>query len=509
MHQLDTRYYMTERGKKIREAFRAKYGVDHPSQLPSVKEKIRQKRESGSYDNVVKKMQSTKLKKYGDPNFGNVDKGRKTKEELYGDANYNNREKMLKTNLERYGTKVAPTVVESTKRRSCNGEIGFNSDSYKKFLLSNGVTNVSQLEYVRRKKSNKAVQTAYESIVSGNRLNGEVTPLFSEQTYMGSDYQYSYPFQCNKCGNKFSDHLYSGHIPRCLNCYPHHKFESVGQCEMVQFIINLGIVPSIDNRQILNGKEIDIYIDDRQFGIEFNGVYWHSEISGNKDKKYHVGKTEECLKRGVKLLHVLDQEWKEKRPIIESILRSQFNVGITTIFARKCVIKSVNNTECQSFLSENHIQGNDKSSIRLGLYHENDLVSVMTFCRSRYDKSVEYEMSRFCTKLNYRVLGGASKLFSHFIKTLDPKSIVSYSDRRFFSGKTYTMLGMKKVKDTPPSYFYTKNGSIVGTRLTFQKHKLSKILSTFDNTKSEWENMKANGFDRIWDCGHAKYIWEK
>ena len=119
-------------------------------------------------------------------------------------------------------------------------------------------------------------------------------------------------------------------------------------------------------------------------------------------------------------------------------------------------------------------------------------------------------MSRYCNKLNTSVVGGASKLYTYFIKHYDPKSIVSYSDVRFFSGKIYNVIGMKYVNNTIPNYHYfNKNNCVPVSRLNFQKHKLKHILKIFDSNLTEWQNMQLNGYDRIWDCGNLKYEWIK
>jgi hypothetical protein len=117
-------------------------------------------------------------------------------------------------------------------------------------------------------------------------------------------------------------------------------------------------------------------------------------------------------------------------------------------------------------------------------------------------------MSRFCNKTNTMVLGAASKLFKHFIENVKPNSIVSYSDRRYFNGELYRTLGFRFVSNTPPNYHYIiDNYKNVQHRMGWQKHKLKAKLSAFDPALSEWENMKNNGFDRIWDCGHGKWMW--
>ncbi len=83
-----------------------------------------------------------------------------------------------------------------------------------------------------------------------------------------------------------------------------------------------------------------------------------------------------------------------------------------------------------------HLQGKDNSSIRLGLFYNDVLVSVMTFGKLRralgyrQSKWGQFELMRFVSDYNYNVIGGASKLYSHFVKNYNPNTVISYADRR-------------------------------------------------------------------------------
>lgn len=480
---------MTKRGEKIKEAFLKKYGVSHPSQLPSVKEKIKKKREDGAYDHMIENM-------------------KKTLKEKYGDENYNNREKMIQTNLERYGSKVSPITIEKTTERSRNGEIGFKSEKYKEFLNSNNINNISQLKEIKEKKKINIKNRYVNHLFFGDRLKNMVSPLFSEKDYIGNDYNIQYTFKCNKCNNIFNDTLYSGNIPRCLICYPHNRFKSKIELEISEYLKSVNVDFIQHDRKILDGNEIDIVIPDKNIGIECNGIIWHSEIFGKKNKYYHLNKSEMANKNGINIIHIWDWEWLNKQNIVKSIIFNRLGLSLK-IFARKCIIKEINNDVKSLFLNENHIQGNDKSSIRLGLFFNDNLVSVMTFTKSRFDKKYNWEMSRFCTKLNTSITGGANKLFKYFINRHNPKSIVSYCDKRFFNGNVYLKIGMSFDRLTNPNYYYfNKNKCIPMNRLRFQKHKLKNILNQYNNELTEWENMQINDYDRIWDCGNIKYVWE-
>ncbi len=261
----------------------------------------------------------------------------------------------------------------------------------------------------------------------------------------------------------------------------------------------------ITNSRIANGKEIDIFLPEFNLAIECNGSYWHSELNG-RTRSYHLDKTRSLNEKGIHLIHVWEHDWINNRQILESRIKSLLMKN-QTLFARKCIIKEVTTIESFDMLKRNHIQGNCQSSIRLGLYCNGTLVSLMTLGKSRFAGKIEYELLRFVNLTNYSVIGAASKLFSYFIKKFKPKSIISYSDKSFNKGTLYEKLGFTHTHSSSPAYYYTKNYRQFENRIKFQKHKLQKLLEIFDPALSEWDNMKLNGYDRIWDCGNDVWLW--
>ena len=176
-----------------------------------------------------------------------------------------------------------------------------------------------------------------------------------------------------------------------------------------------------------------------------------------------------------------------------------------TVYARKCQIKEVDSKTSKEFQKAKHIQGAVNSKINLGLYYQDELVSLMTFTKCRFDKKHEWELLRFCNKLGYHIPGSASKLLSYFEENYKPTSLVSYADRRWSQGKVYEKLGFKFSHASSPNYWYWKNIEHLQSRVQFQKHKLKGLLENFDESKTEVENMKANGYNRIFDCGNLVY----
>lgn len=293
--------------------------------------------------------------------------------------------------------------------------------------------------------------------------------------------------------------------------------------EINDFINELGINTLQSCRTVLDQyNEIDIYIPDFKIGIECNGLYYHSEIRGNKNKNYHKIKTVTANSKDITLLQIFEDEWHEKKDIIKSKLINLFNLGSNKkIYARNCKIKEISASVKNLFLNKNHIQGEDRSTIYLGAYYDNELVSVMTFDNNRsYNKEKNhnkniYELKRFATKLNYNVLGIGSKMFKYFLDVYNPKRVVSFLDLRWSNinkQNIYEILGFKKEKTLNPDYNYLNFNLHRNKRFhkfAFGKKRLKKKFpEIYSEDKTEWEIMQEAGYDRIWDCGKIKYTHE-
>ena len=293
----------------------------------------------------------------------------------------------------------------------------------------------------------------------------------------------------------------------CLYCNPILSGMSKLECELLEFISDNykgEIVTS--NRSILDGKELDIYLPELNLAFEFNVLYWHSELY--KDRLYHMNKTNECLDKGIQLVHIWEDDWLYKKNIIKSIILNKLGYS-EKIYARKCSIREVNNTDVREFLNLNHIQGFVGSKVKLGLYHNEELVSLMTFGslrKSLGQKSEDgvYELLRFCNRSGTSVIGGASKLFKYFIKN-DVKSIVSYSDNSRGVGNLYKQLGFEFINESIPNYYYIIDG-VRKHRFNFRKDKLVKEGS--DPSKTEIQIMNDKGIYRIFDCGSKKWNFD-
>lgn len=262
------------------------------------------------------------------------------------------------------------------------------------------------------------------------------------------------------------------------------------------------------NHEILDSKELDLYIPSKNVAIEFNGLRWHSELFG-KDRYYHLRKKEECEGKGVVLLHIFEDEYLFHRDVTMSKIKNilGLNKYLVRIGARKCDVEEIDFEVAKEFLEKNHIQGFCKASEYLGLYYGDVLVSVMLFAKENNDKWV---LSRFASDINYIVQGACSKLFKYFVRNYNVNEIKTFLDRRWENNpenNVYIKCGFKIDSYISPDYRYTNGHGERKHKFGFRKKILHNKYG-FPLTMTENEMTEKLGYYKIWDCGLIKYIYK-
>lgn len=529
---------LPETREKAKSTMLERYGNEHPLKLEKFKEKRKKTNlekygtEYGIQSKIVRdKVKQTNLEKYGVENVLESeevkDKIKQTNLDKYGVENPTQskevREKTKKTLKKKYGVENISQIesVKEKKKQKALEKYGVENvlqseeikDKIKQTNLEKyGVDNPSKADKVVQKRNRTFFNAHYDKIMESEAFQKKIEILFSKNEYNGI-YD-TYKFKCRKCDDVFESQLTKGNIPRCYSCYPSNH-SSLAEYEIIEFIESFGLRVETNNRDILNGREIDILIPEKNIAIEFNGLYWHSEKNG-KDKNYHKSKTLMCNEAGLFLIHIFEDEWNNSEDLVRNKLKYLLGFEDEKIYARKTEVREISFQDKQEFLDLYHIQGSDVSSKYMGLFSDDELVSVMTFSKKRIitnqaHEEGSWELSRFAS--SKQVVGGASKLFKYFIKHNNPKEVISYSDLRWtnpFKKSVYESMGFEEVSTSEPNYWYTNfNGISRMHRFSFRKSVLEKKLDIFDENLTEWENMQLNNYDRVWDCGNKKYSWKR
>ena len=315
-------------------------------------------------------------------------------------------------------------------------------------------------------------------------------------------------FVCPKCQETFhrphkyfNRETYPNRTELCQNCSNSNPVSSE-EIKIRTILEKHNIDFESNNRTILNGKELDIYIHKHQIAIEINGLYYHSELKG-MDKHYHLNKTLECERQQIQLLQFWDYEVNNKPWIVEDVIKSKLNLLENKIGARELQIEIINSGSAKQFMNANHLHGFCQAKWHIALKKDNMIYTVISLGRSR--TSDHWEIIRFATLNNTKVIGGYSKLISYIKKELQIDMLMSFADRRISNGDLYLKSGWQLTGVSNPCYWYFKNKQMYH-RSNFMKHKLKKYPE-FDQNLTEWEMMIKMGYDRVWDCGNLKFTF--
>ena len=464
------------------------------------------------YKLVTENSAKTNLERYGTKctlnTENSIEKKKETWMKHYGVDNPSKsdviKDKKINTAMEHYGV-AYPVVLEEVKQKSketCFKNFGVYSPLQsetvrekivKTNLCKYGVTNTFQMESSRT----KALEGIRENIPDSVR-----DILYDRDKFR--DFLLSIPYEqrtffnvCKKL-NHFTVTVSRLYYKYGFEDVPIKYNRSHYETDIKDFIYSMDdtIQVMFNSRKLISPYELDLYIDKLKIGIEFNGDYWHSDCC--KERKYHQNKSFYAKDKGIFVFNIWEHEWNDPRKniIIKSQLRNLLGLS-DKIYARNCEVREVSSSDSRNFLNLNHLQGNRNSSIRLGLYYNNELVSLMTFGKNKFIRksSDDIELLRFCNKLNLTVVGGASKLFKYFLAHYTYDKIISYCDISKGTGKLYEVLGFKLDTITSPNYVWVKHGSYdVKSRYQTQM-------------KNEDEIMRSADYLKVFDCGNYKYLY--
>ena len=431
-----------QRFENIQKTFKEAYGVESNFQLPEVKEKSKETLlrkygvdSSAKIPEVREKAKQTCIDKYGVPNF--------TQTQDY-------KVKVRNTSLKKYGS---PNHMQRNMKHL---DIWNDREKFEEYL-----------------ESLSSKPTVYDLALYFNLTDRTVV------------YEKIHEWQ-------LEDYI-SFTPPRS-----HYEDEIVNWLESECHISNI----MLNKRGLLERQEIDIYLPDYKLGIEFNGDYWHSDLfysdHGGRSL-HHQEKSLAAEKQGIFIFHIFEHEWNNElvRDNIKNRLSSLLHKNTQKLGARKCTVVEITTEQKKEFLQQNHIQGNDHSTKNIGLMYQGELMACMTFVKPK-NKKYTWELSRFCSKHDYNIQGGASKMLQYFAKDLEVgDTISSYNDITKTKGDVYRALGFVCVSINKPNYVWI-NFHTGDIRTRYQEQKAG-----------ETERMHSKGYHRVCDCGTRTWVYTK
>lgn len=441
-------------------------------------------------ESILLKSKQTRLEKYGDENYRNPEQISTSLKERYSDPKkkLEFRTKIKQTNLERYGNE------NFNNRELCKKTLKEKYGNENYFNRQKSIEN-TLLKYGTEYPSQKNIQ--YYDIWNDKNKFIDYIKSNSNQTYF--DLAKHFNVDRTTINQRIIDYDLQEFI-KISSGMSHYEYEIkdylIAECGISEDEIVM------HDKSIIAPLEIDIYLPKYKFGIEFNGNYWHCDEQvkfqdHNGRSIWHQKKSLLAEEKGIFLFHIFEYEWNNpvEQQNIKSRLKTLLLKNCCHIPARKCSIIELTKDQKKNFLNINHIQGNDHSTKHYGLLYQNEIVACMTFVKPK-NKKYTWELSRFCVKNNCVVQGGASKLFTHFTKSLNKGDMISsYNDITKTKGELYKILGFKCVSINNPNYVWM-NFTTNDIRTRYQEQEAGEV-----------ERMHSLGYHRICDCGTRTWVY--
>lgn len=469
---------------KAKQTMLEKYGVDNPMYKEEFRDKISKSHNARTLQQIqesTNKRKQSKLEKYGDETYHNIEQAKQTMLEKYGytsgfqsKTSISNRKA---TSLERYGV---DNPFKSQEIRDMGKEIIKEKYSVKESSLEN--PNI-------RAKASKTLKLKYgvDNIMKSSKYKKKMVGTMLERYNVVSGFLTENAINSHKCGTISKINRQFAEFIK-----PYVKTNITMEKSIVKYIYDL----QINNILIDINPTVshNVYISyPYRLGLE----------KENKvvPKDYHLQRTLNAKENGYKLISVFDwDDWNK----IKYILQDK-----ETLYARKLDIKEVDKDICDDFLNKYHIQNTCRGQdIRLGLFRDNELIQIMTFGKPRYNKNYKYELLRLCTKAKYQVVGGSEKLFKHFIDVYTPESIISYCDFGKFDGTVYDKLGFKQLSKISFNKHWVKGHEHITDNLLRQRGYDQLFKTNYGKGTSNEELMLKNGWLPIYDAGQLTFIWK-
>ena len=386
------------------------------------------------------------------------------------------RNKTAKTNMKKYGNSC-----------SLNNEI-VNYKKNKTWLKKYGCNHIFQNEKIKLKIQNTLRKKHNNDLITNQgqvHLTKDIIEKINSKEFLYNEYvinKKTYSEIARDVGVSTRTiwlHAKSFNIQSRTS-----SFRSSYENDIMSFIpSNFIILKNV--KDIIPPYELDLYLPDYKLAIEFNGIYWHSHNNEkNNVINRHYIKTKLCKRKNIKLLHIFENEWinKTKRQVWKSIINNKLNKNIS-LNINDCNIQDIKDINIiNNFINDNSITCLDKFNLCVGLYNNNELLSILY----GYYKNNKL-ISDFCTKNNHFIKNSKKELIDFFIQKYKPYKIITKIDLRYNDITDYEELNMKYIRYEKPTFMYIKNNKFYGEK---------NINPIFENE-----------YRKIWNCGKIILEW--
>jgi len=309
--------------------------------------------------------------------------------------------------------------------------------------------------------------------------------------------------RCLKCSTTFERHVGAvfNNNARCPNCFPPWDIKtSKWQNEIFMYVKDLAADAVLNDRQALDGKELDIYVPSQNFAIECNGLFWHSDFTGRFASSHAEDKRLLAQKAGITLLTIFDDEWRERKQIVKSMIAHRLGKS-STIGARKLLLQRCKPSEVAKNIENWHLEGRVNASYALRLVtDQNKTMGACSLRWARGTNKTTLEIARIAFMPGIHVQGGMGRFVNEakrWAAKLGATTLLSYSDNRLGNGTGYLKAGMQLDSTTVLRFWWTDFN---------QRFNRFRYRADAQRNLTEREVAQEANVVRIYGCSNLKWI---
>ena len=510
-HKLSKKRVLDARGLthpgECRTAFKREGGKrarqnEDPKHKETRKQKVIEKIATDK-DNIVKKRQATLIERYGSKNLSEIPEIRETiskgVKKAYEDHKKEIIEKRQETNTKLYGngnflaSEQGIEILKKKNQENLGVDYPFQNPKFQStargiYIQKSGFNNPAQdPNSLKKKEQTNINKYGFINPAQNDTIREKILKTTKER--YGVEYHRQLPSERNK-------------LKEWCEANPEKLFTSKAEQEILDWV---RLYYSSAQKYRKDSYEIDIFIPDLNLGIEYNGLFWHSESC--KPKRYHLDKTKYFKKLNIRIIHIFENQWRDNKEQVKSFLLSAMQKNQNRVFARKCkFVWSDSKEEIQkshNLLDTFHIQQHTNSTKYVAnVYYDDQLIGTATFGKHHRD-TTKWVLSRFCTEKNYTIVGGLNKISKIASKNLKA-DIISWADYSISNGNGYQKAGWMLEETLAPDYFYVK----LSTSKIISKQSRQKNIVNTPKELTEYQHAKIDGLERIWDCGKLRFVYK-
>lgn len=299
---------------------------------------------------------------------------------------------------------------------------------------------------------------------------------------------------CPVCGSEYRPRWDDIRLGKSLTCGCASGHISDAQRKIHQLLVSYGAEAILEHK--IGKFSYDIGVPSHNILIEYHGLRWHSTP---ESKQRDLKKYKNAIDHGHDVIVIYEDEWTSKPGVMLDIMVNRLGVAPSSVQLRpkQCSIRRVSSPDADSFYEQFHYIGKTRSNINYAAFFDGRCLCILSFKHPTRQSIHEWELVRMASDPEFHIHGIWSKLMACFIENFKPLSIVSFSDNRLFTGKTYEKLGFKFDGQVKPDYYWVK-----GNR-RFNKSNLRKPVGA---TQTENELRTKQGFAKIWDLGKKRWV---